>query len=238
MIPLAAPAAARHAAGALAVYLFDFNGVLVDDERVHFAAFREVLARFDVPLDEEAYLARYFAFDDATGFRSMLRDAGKPHDDETVARCVADKLPVYMRAVERELVVFPGAFELLRACATRGVVAIVSGALRVEIDFALARGGVTELVETIVAADDVAACKPDPAGYLEALRRLGVAASEVVVIEDSVGGVRAGVAAGCAVVGVAHSYPQEKLTAAGARFVAGHIRDLDVSQLDAALGAS
>lgn len=222
----------------MTVYLFDFNGVLVDDERVHFAAFREVLAKFDVPLDEETYLARYFAFDDATGFRNMLADAGKPHDDEVVARCVADKLPVYMRAVEQELVIFPGAFELLRACAERGVVGIVSGALRVEIDFALARAGATALVSTIVAAEDVSACKPDPAGYLEALRRLAVAPADVVIIEDSVGGVKAGVAAGCAVVGVAHSYDEGKLRAAGARHVAPHIRQLDVARLDAARGAS
>lgn len=222
----------------MSVYLFDFNGVLVDDERVHFAAFREVLAQFDVALDEETYLAKYFAFDDATGFRSMLRDAGKPHDDAVVAACVAEKLPVYMRAVERELVIFPGAFELLRACAERGTVGIVSGALRVEIDFALQRGDATELVRTIVAAEDVEACKPDPAGYLEALRRLDAAPNDVVIIEDSVGGVRAGCAAGCAVVAVAHSYAAEKLRAAGARDVAAHIRELDVARLDAARGGT
>ncbi len=218
----------------MTVYLFDFNGVLVDDERVHFAAFREVLARFDVPLDEDTYLARYFAYDDATGFRSMLRDAGRPHDDAIVAECVAAKLPVYMRAVEHDLVIFPGAFELLSACAERGAVGIVSGALRVEIDFALAKGGVTERVRTIVAAEDVEACKPDPAGYLEALRRLEARAGDVVIVEDSVGGVKAGVAAGCAVVGVAHSYPADQLLAAGARHVAAHIRDLDVARLELA----
>ena len=58
---------------------------------------------------------------------------------EAVAACVAEKLPRYMKVVEHELVLFEGAFALLRACAARGPVAIVSGALRVEIDFALSR---------------------------------------------------------------------------------------------------
>ena len=52
----------------MAAFLFDFNGVLVDDERVHFAAFREVLGRHGVALDEKTYVERYLAFDDATAF--------------------------------------------------------------------------------------------------------------------------------------------------------------------------
>jgi HAD superfamily hydrolase (TIGR01509 family) len=141
---------------------------------------------------------------------------------------------MYMAAVEHDLVLFPGAFELLVQCAERGTVGIVSGALRVEIDFALRRAGVTESVRTIVAADDVTACKPDPAGYLEALRRLAVHAREAVVVEDSLAGIASARAAGCAVVAVAHSYPFEKLAESGARDVAKHISELDVGRLDRA----
>jgi HAD superfamily hydrolase (TIGR01509 family) len=215
------------------VYLFDFNGVLVDDERVHFAAFRDVIAAHGVTLDEATYVARYFAFDDATAFRNMLTDAGKVANPAIVASCVAAKLPLYLAAVERELVLFEGAFELLRACAARGPVAIVSGALRAEIDFALARAGATGNVRENVAAEDVELCKPDPAGYLAALGRLGVSARDAVVIEDSIGGIDAGHAAGCPVVAVAHSYPAAQLQAAGAELVVPRIGVLDVAQLDA-----
>lgn len=214
------------------LYLFDFNGVLVDDERVHFAAFRDVLARRGITLSESTYVAEYLAFDDATAFRAMLRDAGHADDEATVEACIAEKLPLYLAAVEQDLVYFPGAFELLRACADRGPVAIVSGALRVEIDFALARAGAAELVRTIVAADDVSACKPDPAGYLEALRRLGASAREAVVIEDSLAGIASGLGAGCAVVGVGHSYPIDALQTAGAHLVVPTIGALGVDRLD------
>lgn len=221
-------------APSLSAYLFDFNGVLVDDERVHFAAFRHVLAKRGVPLDEPTYVERYLAFDDTTAFRAMLRDGGATFDEAAVAECVAEKLPVYMSAVEQELVLFPGGFELLRACSERGSVAIVSGALRVEIEFALRRAGAADAVRTIVAAEDVAACKPDPAGYLEALRRLSIAAHEAVVVEDSLAGIAAARAAGCPVVAVAHSYPFDALATSGARDVVKHISELDVARLDAA----
>ncbi len=220
------------------VYLFDFNGVLVDDERVHFAAFRDVLARRDVQLDEETYVARYLAFDDATAFRAMLRDAGRPDDDGVVSACIAEKLPLYLAAVEHDLVLFPGAFELLHACALRGPVAIVSGALRTEIDFALRRAAATDAVTTIVAAEDVTACKPDPAGYLEALRRLGVSPRDAVVVEDSLAGIASALAAGCAVVAVGHSYPVEALRAAGAHHVVAHVRELDADRLDVTRSAT
>jgi beta-phosphoglucomutase len=218
----------------VSVYLFDFNGVLVDDERVHFTAFRDVLARRSVSLDEATYVARYLAFDDTTAFRAMLRDAGRAFDEAAIAECVAEKLPVYMSSVEQELVLFPGAFELLRACSERGTVAIVSGALRVEIEFALRSAGATDVVRTIVAAEDVSVCKPDPAGYLEALRRLSSSPFDAVVVEDSLAGIASARAAGCAVVAVAHSYPLEDLAASGARDVARHISELDVDRLDVA----
>lgn len=215
-------------------YLFDFNGVLVDDERVHFAAFRDVLARRGVVLEEHTYLERYLAFDDATAFRAMLENGGRPNDAEAVAACVAEKLPLYLAAVSHELVLFPGAFELLRACAAHGEVAIVSGALRVEIELALERASAQGLVKTIVAAEDVTVCKPDPAGYREALRRLAIEPEGAIVIEDSLAGIEAAHAAGCAVVGVAHSYPLEALRRSPAALVVERIAELDVARLDAA----
>jgi HAD superfamily hydrolase (TIGR01509 family) len=211
----------------VAAFLFDFNGVLVDDERVHFAAFREVLGRHGIALDEKTYVERYLAFDDATAFSSMLRDAGVEGTPALVAKCVEEKLPLYLAAVEKDLVFFEGAFDLVRACAKHGDVAIVSGALRVEIELALERAGAT--VKTIVAAEDVAACKPDPAGYHEALRRLGV--ETAIVIEDSLAGIAAARAAGCKVFAVAHSYPASALEAAGAQEIVAHIRELSVERL-------
>ncbi len=215
----------------MTAFLFDFNGVLVDDERVHFAAFRDVLAARGISLAESRYFAEYLAFDDATAFRAMLRDAGHAHDETIVEELVRAKLPLYLAAVARDLTLFPGGFELMRACAAVGDVAIVSGALRAEIDFILAAVGATDVPRTIVAADDVTACKPDPAGYLEALRRLGASAEDAIVIEDSIAGIESGHAAGCAVIAVAHSYPVETLRSAPAVIIVARIAELEVARL-------
>ena len=68
--------------------LFDFNGVLVDDESVHLAAFREVLAPFGVTFDDATYDDRYLGFDDAGAFRAMLADAGRPVSESVVAELI------------------------------------------------------------------------------------------------------------------------------------------------------
>jgi HAD superfamily hydrolase (TIGR01509 family) len=228
----------RGTSSRLRAYLFDFNGVLVDDEAVHFAAFRDVVGAHGVVLDEATYLARYFAFDDQTAFAQMFADAGRARDEALIRRCIEDKSRLYFRAIDGALKIFPGAFELLAACASRGQVAIVSGAARREIEHALALTNSASDVTTIVAAEDVAACKPDPAGYLAALARLGVEARDAIVVEDSVGGVTAARAAGCRVVAVAHSDRADRLKNAGANVVVDAIGALTLDALDAALDAA
>ncbi len=219
--------------------IFDFNGVLVDDESVHLAAFREVVAPLGIVIDDATYAARYLGFDDAGAFRAMLEDAGQDASDAEVARLVAAKKPLYMKLIAGALVVFEGAAELVRRRAALGPVGIVSGALRDEIEHALGVMGVRGAVSFIVAADDTTKCKPDPEGYLRAVEVLEKAAagnarprSSVIVIEDSLAGIESAKAAGLRCAAVAHSYPAPTLRAAGADIVVERLADLTDDLLD------
>jgi HAD superfamily hydrolase (TIGR01509 family) len=215
--------------------LFDFNGVLVDDEDVHKEAFRAVLAPLGVSFTDEAYQARYLGFDDVGAFRAMLADAGRSATDVEVDALVEAKKPVYLARIEHGLVVFPGAADLVRRRAARGPVGIVSGALAHEIRYCLERMGVLDRVAFIVSAEDTTACKPDPEGYhlgLAALARVAPGAPRPVVLEDSVAGIQAAKAAGLRCVAVAHSYPESELWAAGADAVVPRIADLDDATFD------
>src|SRR5262249_42458568 len=132
------------------------------------------------------------------------------------------------RRAEAGLVVFEGAERVVREMAAMGPVAVVSGALRDEIEFALARMGLSGIFEPIVSAEDTTRCKPDPMGYelcVAALAaRIGAeAAKRTLVIEDSLAGIEAAKGAGLACLAVAHSYPEKELLAAGADGVAPRI---------------
>jgi sugar-phosphatase len=109
----------------------------------------------------------------------------------------------------------PGALEFVRAAARDGYrLAVVSGALRREVELVLREAGLGTYFNVIVAAEDVRACKPDPEGYLRAREQLGVLPEQCVVIEDSLPGLAAARAAGMRCVMVATSHPAAELAAA------------------------
>jgi hypothetical protein len=84
--------------------------------------------------------------------------------------------------------------------------AIVSGALRREIELVLARAGLARYFELIIAAEDVPDCKPDPAGFNQARAALKAAPVDCMVIEDSLPGLKAARGAGlrCAMLATSH----------------------------------
>jgi HAD superfamily hydrolase (TIGR01509 family) len=95
----------------------------------------------------------------------------------------------------------PGARELMMAAAQAGIpVAVVSNSWRVLLD--LLMDNIDVPVDLTVSSTDVERPKPDPEPFLYACRRLAVDPRRCVVIEDSPTGAAAGLAAGCAVVGV------------------------------------
>lgn len=217
--------------------LFDYNGVLVDDEAVHLAAFRAVLAPLGVAFSDAAYWERYIGYDDVGAFRAILADSGRQPAAELVRELCEQKRPVYLARAEKELRTFAGAGALVRRRAASGPVGVVSGALRSEIELGIELLGVEREVSFIVSAEDTTRCKPDPEGYELGLARLGVGRadrSRVLVIEDSVAGVQAAKSAGLTCVAVAHSHPRETLEAAGADWIAADVeavRDEDLMTL-------
>jgi beta-phosphoglucomutase-like phosphatase (HAD superfamily) len=152
--------------------IFDFNGVLVDDEAVHFALFREVLSREGVDITERDYHERYLGYDDRGCFEAALVDAGQVATRHRLDVLIAQKAQRYIEVAERGLRFFPAAAETLETIAARWPIAICSGALRSEIEYALRRLNRLDRVAAIISAEDTDKCKPDPEGYRLALTAL------------------------------------------------------------------
>lgn len=216
---------------------FDFNGVLVDDERLHLECFQAVLAQEGIALTADAYERVYLGFDDRGVFEHVFRAQGRTVEPSTVHSLVARKAALYAARALTELRVFDRAAHFLREVASRVPVVIVSGALRAEIEGALAVMGVADEVGAIIAAEDVAACKPDPEGYRVGLQHLSVLAgvpvepSRVVAVEDSTAGIAAARGAALRVLAVAHTYPIEALQRAGAHRVRACLADATLDDL-------
>jgi HAD superfamily hydrolase (TIGR01509 family) len=172
--------------------LFDFNGVIVNDEPQHCEALIATLATYGYVLDREEYYRDYLGFDDRECFRFTFERMGRTPDAALLAEAVERKAAMYERAIRASMELVPGAAEFIRAAAAEGYrLAVVSGALRREIALVLSQAGLSPHFEQVVAAEDVAACKPDPQGFHAARTALGVDPVRCMVIEDSLPGLEA-----------------------------------------------
>lgn len=198
--------------------VFDFDGVLVDSEPLHYRSLRDALRPEGVEITEADYLERYLAYDDREAIRLALEHHDGAAEAARVDRVEARKVEIFARLIP-EVPVFDGAPDLVRGLAAEVPLAIASGARHAEVDAILRGVGLRDAFEAIVGAEDAPRTKPDPAPYLEAARRLsalapGLGPADCVAIEDSLPGIASALAAGMRVVGVAHSYPAGKLRAA------------------------
>ncbi|MCI0659746.1 MAG: HAD family phosphatase [Acidobacteria bacterium] len=209
----------------LRAIIFDFNGVIIDDEPLHLELFRSILSEEGLSLSDEDYRDKYLGYDDRACFSTVLADAGRKieaYDDQYIDRLVARKANRYEHEIGERYLLFPGVVEKVRHLSSRYPLAIVSGALRKEIELVLKLGKIREHFRVIIAAEDTSACKPDPEGYLKALAALNLIAperelikpDECLVIEDSVAGVAAAKSAGMHCLAVTNSYRDEELKAA------------------------
>src|SRR2546422_953606 len=148
--------------------LFDFNGVIADDEEQHREALGGVLAEQGLPLTREQYYADFLGFDDRRCLIQAFRRAGRRLPASQLEQLLAAKSQIYQRLIDRSLALVPGAAEFVPRAAGRFRLGVVSGALRREVDLVLDRAGLRRHFDVLVAAEDVAHCKPDPAGDLAA----------------------------------------------------------------------
>ena len=212
--------------------LFDFNGVLVDDEDVHFEAFRRTLSVFGVTISHEVY-RRYLGYNDRRTLVALLEHYRTDLDDHALARAVDDKQAAYAQLAGQHPRLGFGARALVRALREAGArLAIVSGARRLEIDAVLDACALRDTFDVVVAAEDVTRGKPDPECYRVARSRLEAAAGaplDAVAIEDAPAGLRAARAAGLRCVGLATTCPAAELD--GADTIVSSLAELDPSRL-------
>jgi beta-phosphoglucomutase-like phosphatase (HAD superfamily) len=168
--------------------LFDFNGTLSDDEHIQCEIYRELFAEAGKPLTMTEYFEELAGLSDPEIVRTWL--------GEDRPGLVAERVRRFQSRAGDGSTVKPSTREAVRYAAERAELAVVSGAARTEIESVLAAAELTPFVSLVVAAEDVAAGKPDPAGYIRALELLDCGPDQAVAFEDSEAGVVAAKTAG------------------------------------------
>ncbi|HYT49411.1 MAG TPA: HAD family phosphatase [Pyrinomonadaceae bacterium] len=213
---------------------FDFNGVIIDDERIHLTAYRDVLSAEGIPLSDEDYFAS-LGMDDAAFVRAAYKRAGKGLSEKALRGLIDREHEVHREIIKSNLPVPTGVVAFIKQASRHYDLGIVSMAERSEIEHVLELAGVKEHFLLIVHAEPGRNHKPAPDCYEEALdllnegrraeRKLPLLAQECLVIEDSPPGIQSARAAGMRTIGVTTTVNENALREAGADIVTHNLSD-------------
>jgi HAD superfamily hydrolase (TIGR01509 family) len=186
--------------------IFDLDGVLLDSEPRWNAA-REALVREAGGRWSDDAPRAMMGMSSPEWSRYLRDELGVAMEPDAIS---ADVVRRMREGYAESLPLLPGALEAVRALAQRWPLGLASSANREIIDLVLEVAGFGGAFRVTVSSEEVARGKPAPDVYLEAARRLDVAAERCAAIEDSSNGLRAAAAAGMAVIAVPNPhYPPD-----------------------------
>jgi len=200
--------------------IFDFDGVIVDTEPLHYRAFQKILEPRGLGFTWKEYVDDYMGFDDRDAFKEAFASRDMPADKNLLTELIAEKAEIFHQTYEEGITAYPGVVELIKKLNAAGIpLAICSGALRSDIIPILEILGISDCFDCIVTADDVARSKPDPECYKIAFDQLSAIQNDAEItkdktyaIEDTPAGINAALSAGLRAIAVTNSYPDKFLT--------------------------
>ena len=190
--------------------IFDMDGVLVDSEELMCQSAIAALAEWGVhacPSDFTDFIG--------AGEDRFIGGVAQRHGVDYATAMKDRAYTIYGERASSANITFKSATETLQWIKAAGFrFGICSGADKVKVDINIRTLGFSpDFFDFIVTGRDVTHNKPDPEIYLLGLKRLGLPASDCVVVEDSLNGIRAGLRAGIPTIAVTSSFTRENIQA-------------------------
>ena len=202
----------------LRAVIFDFDGVIIDSEILHFRAFNEALAPFGVSITEQDYFKDYLGLMDLDCFKAVNDKYKLKFDNSELKNILKEKSRSFRKLVTTSGRLIEGVRDFLTMLRQNNIpMAICSGALLAEIVLILDANKLKSFFEVIVSADQVKRGKPFPDGFLLTLQKLNekrtpaIQPGRCIVVEDSRWGLEAAQKAGMRTVAVTNSYDAKQL---------------------------
>jgi beta-phosphoglucomutase len=226
----------------LKAVLFDFNGVIINDEKTHERLIEQLMIEENLR-PNAADIQRYCTGrSDRMGIKDLFESRGRFVSEVYLQELVNRKGRAYFRELEtmEKLPTYPGLEDLIfKLQGIQCKLAVVSGALTAEIEVVLDRLDLRKVFSAIVAGDDILTSKPEPDGYLLGVERLKSLFPELnlqpqncLAIEDTIAGITAAKRAGIPVVGIANTYPFHMMQRC-ANWAVDYFTDLEIDRIQA-----
>lgn len=194
--------------------LFDYNGVIADDEPLHQAAFANVLSAYGISLSHEMYKQFCFGRTDREGFEQLRSQFTQKLCIQFLDALVKQKQKEYQKLLSQQNILYSGAIDVIVDLRDYAKLGIVTSSTRAELIATLDNNGITKEFDVLITAENIVRGKPDAEGYLKGVQGLGLPSNRVIAVEDSRLGVQAAKSAGIKCIAVLQTSTAEDLVLA------------------------
>lgn len=195
-----------HLIGMIKAAIFDLDGLLIDSEPLHFAAWKRVYENHGHMLDKKEY-TRFVGIGDMAVGKYI---ASKFKLNLMPEELVKEKKNIYFELI-KDVKFIDGAVELIKSFKSRGVMmALASSDWRKTVNRILENSGYEKLFDVVICGDDVKEMKPSPEIYLLTAKKLHTRPEECIAFEDSYSGVIAAKNAGIFCIAVPNKYTKRQ----------------------------
>lgn len=181
--------------------IFDMDGVLIDAREWHYDALNKALAILGMEISRADHLTTFDGLPTRKKLEMLSVTQGLP-------RQLHGFLNTLKQAYTMDLIQtrcrpsFPHQYALARLKAEGRTLGVASNSVRNSVVSMMEKAHLTEYLDALLSNEDVTVGKPDPAMYIEAMRRLDVVPEETLIVEDNEHGIQAAVASGAHLLAV------------------------------------
>ena len=188
--------------------IFDMDGVIVDNDEFHILAW----AKFAEKYGKQAGREEVKSWFGNTNRMILLGLFHKDLTQEEVHSLSREKEDIYRAMYEETIKPLEGLKDFLQRISTeKYAIAVATSAPAENVEFVLGKTGLKEFFPVITDDTMISHGKPDPEIFLKTAGKLGVAASDCIVFEDSLHGIEAARRAGMKVIALATTHNEDKL---------------------------
>jgi len=185
--------------------IFDLDGTILDSISIYYQIIETVFQHFEMPMPTEDQLREATKNGDFE-WDEVLPGKTRQEKDRLINKAEVVVAEIYPKMFEKKVQLINGAKETLEHISKKGIkLGLVTSTPRQNLGFKrhpLVNAGIEDLLEVVIAADDVPRKKPAADPLLECIRRLDIPAEDSVYVGDSRTDIQAGIAAGMKTVAV------------------------------------
>ncbi|MDZ7692598.1 MAG: HAD family phosphatase [Balneolaceae bacterium] len=189
--------------------LFDMDGVIVHSNPAHKEAINIFCDKHDIAIDEQYMKSSIYGRANKEWIPKIFGDIS----EERMQELADEKEQIFRDLFDPDEMKVPGIIEFLDHLKEEQIkVVVATSAPGANADFILNELAIYDYFDAVLDSSHVTHSKPHPEAYINAAEAIDLTPQQCIVIEDSVSGIKSGLAAGAVVIGVATTHTHEELS--------------------------